>query len=63
MSAIGISANDKYIAVTDAAEKVMAYVYDMKKGTKVAEVPFQNKATHLDWHPTDEDMFAICGEK
>lgn len=64
MTAIGISANDKYIVATDAAEKVGAYVFDIKGGADpIADASINAVVTHVNCHPKDENVFACCGAK
>ena len=64
VTGIGISANDKYVACADAAEKIAAHVYDISKGGKpIGEVKINAKVTHLCWHPTNEGLFSTCGAK
>lgn len=65
VSAIGISANDKYIAASDAAEKICAHIFKIEgSGTKpIADITINAKVCHLDWHPKDENLFSTCGAK
>ena len=64
VTAIGISANDKYVVATDAAEKVSAFVFDIAGGVNpVADISVNYVVTNVNCHPTDEKVFATCGQR
>jgi len=64
VTAISISANDKYVVASDAAEKVAAYIFELSGGEDpVADASINAVVTHLMCHPKDDNVFACCGEK
>lgn len=64
VTAIGISANNKYVVASDAAEKVGAYIFDIAGGSApIADVTINAVVTHLACHPTDVNKFATAGKK
>lgn len=63
VTAIGISANDKYIAAADAAEKITVHLFEVSGGVSpVADVAINMKVVHLAWSPTSENTFATAGK-
>ena len=63
VTAIGISATDKYICAADAAEKITAHIF-AKDGGKaaIASCTINMKVMHLAWNPNDEMAFATAGK-
>lgn len=61
VTAIGISANDKYVCATDASEQICAHILEIKTGKHLDTIKINYVVKHLHWHPTDEDVFATCG--
>lgn len=63
VTAIGISANDKYVCASDAAEKITAHVFEIAGGIKaIAKIEINMKIVHLAWSPHDENSFATAGK-
>ena len=62
VTAIGISANDKYVAAADATDDHYVHILDIAKGHIVADVQIGYSVKHLDWHPTNENIFCTAGE-
>lgn len=63
VTAIGISATDKYICASDAAEKIAAYVFKIDGGAAaIASVEINMVVQHLAWSPTVEESFATAGK-
>jgi hypothetical protein len=64
VTAIGVSANDKYVVATNAAEKVEAFLFKIDgPATPVADCSINYVVTNINCHPTDDNSFATCGEK
>lgn len=63
VTAIAISANDKYIVAADASEKIFCHIFKID-GSKnpVADVQIGQKIVHLKFHPTEEGRFATAGK-
>ena len=63
VTAIGISATDKYICASDAAEKITAHIFKIG-GTKspIASIAINMKIVHLAWSPNTEEAFATAGK-
>jgi WD40 repeat protein len=63
VTAIGVSATDKYIAAADAAEKITVHIFDINGGkAAIASVAVNMKIVHLAWSPCDEMSFATAGK-
>lgn len=63
MTAIGISATDKYICASDAAEKITAHIFEVQGGkSAIATVAINMKIVHLAWSPINEQLFATAGK-
>ena len=63
VTAIGISATDKYIAASDAAEKIAVHLFAVDGGVApIASVQINMKVVHLAWSPTSEETFATAGK-
>lgn len=63
VTAIGISAKDKYIAASDAAEKISVHLFDVKGGiAAIATVSINMRIGHLAFHPITEELFATAGK-
>ena len=62
VSAIGISPNDKYVAATDSSEKIEVHVFDIGKGRLISSTKVNYVVKHLVWHPSDDTVFATCGQ-
>jgi len=63
VTAIGISAGDKYVAAADAAEKITVHLFEVAGGVApVASVAINMKVVHLAFNPTSEDTFATAGK-
>jgi len=64
VTAIGISANDKYVVASDAAEKVGAYIFEIEgSANPLADISINYVVTNINCSPTDDLKFATCGEK
>lgn len=64
VTAIGVSATDKYICATDAAEKIAAHVFKVDGGVSaIATTEINMKVIHLAWSPSSEEKFATAGAK
>jgi WD40 repeat protein len=64
VTAIGISATDKYICATDAAEKISAHIFKVDGGVSaIATAGINMKVMHLAWSPMTEEKFATAGAK
>ena len=61
-TAIAISPSNQFIAASDAAEKICAYLFKMD-GDKnpIASVGINMKVVHLEYSPLDDNMFATAG--
>ena len=63
MTAIGISATDKYICASDAAEKITAHIFKIDgPSSPIASITINMKIVHLAWSPNDECAFATAGK-
>jgi len=63
VTAIGISATDKYICASDAAEKITAHIFKVDGGVNpIAAIAINMKVTHLAWSPNTEEVFATAGK-
>jgi hypothetical protein len=63
VTAIGISATDKYICACDAAEKITCHIFEIAGGKKsIATVGINMKVVHLAWSPTNEQLFGTAGK-
>lgn len=63
VTAIGISAKNKYLAASDAAEKQEVHIFKFDKGSSAfATVTINQRITHLAWSPVTEESFANCGK-
>jgi hypothetical protein len=63
VTAIGISANDKYVAASDAAEKIAVHLFSVAGGVApIALVQINMKVVHLAFHPCSEETFATAGK-
>jgi WD40 repeat protein len=63
VTAIGISATDKYICASDAAEKITAHIFEVAGGkAAIATVQINMKVAHLAWSPTNENLFGTAGK-
>lgn len=63
VTGISISASDKYICASDAAEKITAYVFLLEGSeTPIASVLINMKVSHITWHPNAEEIFASVGK-
>jgi hypothetical protein len=63
VTAIGISANDKYVVASNAADKVSAFIFDIAGGADpVAEVGINYVITHICCSMLDDKVFATCGK-
>jgi hypothetical protein len=56
VTAIGVSATDKYIAACDAAEKITVHIFKIDGGkAAIASCAINMKVVHLAWSPNDEN--------
>ena len=63
VTAIAISANDKYIVASDASEKIFCHIFKVDgKSTPIADVQIGQKVVHLNFHPTEDGRFASAGK-
>ena len=63
VTAIGFSPSGKYIAASDAAEKITVYLFAVEGGVnKVADVAINMKIVHLAFSPHDDNVFATAGK-
>jgi WD40 repeat protein len=63
VTAIGISANDKYVVATDAADKVTAFIFDIEGGADpIGDVGINYVVTNINCSLTDDNVFATCGK-
>jgi hypothetical protein len=63
VTAIGISATDKYICAADAAEKITCHIFEVSGGkSAIATVAINMKIVHLAWSPSNEMLFATAGK-
>lgn len=63
VTAIGVSATDKYICAADAAEKITAHIFDVAGGkAAIATCQINMKVVHLAWNPNNENQFATAGK-
>lgn len=63
VTAIGISATDKYVAASDAAEKITVHLFSVAGGVApVASVAINMKVVHLAFNPCSEETFATAGK-
>ena len=63
MTAIAISPNNKYLAASDAAEKITVHLFDIeKKKTPIADSAINMKVVHLTFNPHDDMLFATAGK-
>lgn len=63
VTAIGISATDKYICASDAAEKITCHIFDVDGGkAAIATVAINMKVVHLAWSPVNEELFGTAGK-
>jgi hypothetical protein len=63
VTAIGISATDKYICACDAAEKITCHIFEIAGGkAPIADVAINMKVVHLAWSPTNEELFGTAGK-
>ena len=64
VTAIGFSATGKWIAASDAAEKITVYLFNRTGGVgPVSNVSINMKVVHLAWCPTDDNLLATAGNK
>jgi hypothetical protein len=63
VTALGISANDKFVCAADAAEKITVHIFEIMGGASpVSSVSINMKIVHLACNPTDEKHFATVGK-
>lgn len=63
VTGIAFSASKKYIAASDAAEKIAAYVFALEgEETPIASVNINMRIVHLDYSPLDDNLFATAGK-
>lgn len=63
VTAIGISANDKYVAASDAAEKIAVHLFDIAGGAAaIATVQINMKVVHLAFSFFDDNVLATAGK-
>ena len=63
VTAIGISATDKYICACDAAEKITCHIFAVAGGkAAIATVAINMKVVHLAWSPVTEELFGTAGK-
>lgn len=64
VTAISISANNKYIVAADASEKIFAHIFAID-GSKnpIADVQIGQKVVHMNFHPVNDNRFATAGAK
>jgi len=63
VTAIGISATDKYVAASDAAEKIAVHLFDVAGGAAaIATVQINMKVVHLAFNAFDENILATAGK-
>ena len=63
VTAIGISATDKYICASDAAEKITCHIFEVSGGkAAIATVAINMKIVHLAWSPVNEELFGTAGK-
>jgi WD40 repeat protein len=63
VTAIGISATDKYICASDAAEKITCHIFEVDGGkAAIATVAINMKVVHLAWSPVTEELFGTAGK-
>lgn len=63
VTAIGLSPSNKYVAASDAAEKITVYLFDVAgKETKIADCQINMKVVHLAFSPQNEMLFATAGK-
>jgi len=63
VTAIGISATDKYVCASDAAEKITAHIFKVDGDINpIASVSINMKIVHLAWSPNVEELFATAGK-
>ena len=64
VTAIGISANDKYVVASDAAEKVGAFVFEINgSANPLADISVNYVVTNINCSPNDDNVFSTCGQK
>ena len=62
VTAIGISATDKYVCASDAAEQVTCYVFKVGTVAPIHSITINYKVAHLAWSPHTEEVFATAGK-
>jgi WD40 repeat protein len=63
VTAIGLSATNKYICAADAAEKITCHIFKVDGGkAAIASCAVNMKIVHLAWNPNDENTFATAGK-
>lgn len=64
VTGIAFSPSKKYIAASDAAEKITAHVFALEGDIgPIASVSINMKVVHLDYSPLDDNLFATSGSK
>ena len=63
VTAIGISPSKKFLAASDAAEKISAFVFEINGAANpVAKVAINMKVVHIEYSPLDDNLFATAGK-
>lgn len=63
VTAISISPSKKFLAASDAAEKICAFVFEIDGGASpVTKVSINMKVVHLEYSPLDDNLFATAGK-
>lgn len=64
VTAIAISPSKKFLAASDAAEKIAAYIFNMngEDMKPIASVNINMKVVHMEYSPLDDNLFATAGK-
>jgi hypothetical protein len=63
VTAISISPSKKYLACSDAAEKICAFVFETEGGANpITKCSINMKVVHLEYSPLDDNLFATAGK-
>jgi WD40 repeat protein len=63
VSAIGISATDKYVCASDAAEKITCHIFDVAGGKdSIATLQVNMRIAHLAFSPINDMLFGTAGK-
>lgn len=63
VTALAISASEKYLVASDAAEKITAHLFDIQGGAAaIASVTVNMKVVHLAFSPLNDNLFATAGK-